>query len=96
MAVSSRELSTVDRLWASIADRIADMLPVTEGYLLQEEQHRTLAMAAMAVRDARSAVDPLIVADHLRRAATLLSQLLGVDQLDAMLNALFARFCVGK
>lgn len=96
MAVSNREPQTVDRLWTSIAHRLADMLPASEGYLLQEEQHRTLTAAAAAVRDATSAADPLIAADHLRRAATLLSQLLGVDQLDGMLDALFARFCVGK
>lgn len=96
LAVSSRRPKTIERLWTLLRHALADALPATEAYLLQEEQHSVLAAASRALNLAAQAVDPLIVADHLRHAAAHLSRLLGVDHIEAMLDALFSRFCVGK
>src|SRR3546814_3206432 len=40
--------------------------------------------------------DPLIVAERLRRARTALDRITGAAGTEAMLDALFSRFCIGK
>ena len=40
--------------------------------------------------------DPLILAEHLRAARTALARVTGEDATEAMLDALFGRFCIGK
>ena len=40
--------------------------------------------------------DPLLVAEHLRLARVALDALLGRTTTEQMLDALFARFCIGK
>ena len=94
--VSARLPASVETLWSLVASRFAGRLATAEGYLLGERQHVALREAAADVDRAAKAVDPLIAAEHLRHAARVLAALLGADPLDAMLDALFARFCVGK
>lgn len=96
IAVSSQIPETVDALWDRVAAAFAGEIALVEGYLLQDAQVAVLADAGAEVRSASAAIDPLICAEHLRRASERLSALLGVDQTEAMLDALFARFCVGK
>jgi tRNA modification GTPase len=79
-----------------IEETLAGALFGDEPYLLQASQRAGVSAAFTEVRAARSATDPLIVAEHLRTAGCRISELLGVDHVEAMLDALFARFCVGK
>ena len=51
--------------------------------------------AARALRDA-TVNDSLILAEQLRVAHARLGAILGIDATEAMLDALFGRFCIGK
>lgn len=96
LAVSAQVPETIERVWGEVARSLSTMIVATEGYLLQEVQRAAVARASSEIKDAHSSVDPLIAAEHLRLAAVALAGILGADQVDAMLDALFARFCVGK
>jgi tRNA modification GTPase len=96
VAVSARLPDTVDCLWERVGAALAGQVASAEGYLLQESQRAVLAGAARQVSAATSVGDPLVRAEHLRAAGSHLAALVGVDHTEAMLDALFARFCVGK
>lgn len=96
LAVSARLPATVALLWERIATILAGQIVMTEGYLLQEGQKEVLAQATGHVGAAIAAGDPLLRAEHLRLAGARLAALVGVDHTEAMLDALFSRFCVGK
>ena len=90
------EAETVERLWTLVGAAIKDAVQLTDSYLLQESQHAVLTDAAACVDWAIGVADPLVRAEHLRLAAGRLAALVGVDHTEAMLDALFSRFCVGK
>ena len=49
-----------------------------------------------AVGELAEDADPLILAERLRRARVGLARVTGEDATEAMLDALFGRFCIGK
>ena len=59
-------------------------------------QTECLGSAVGELRLAEDSVDPVIRAEHLRHALAALSRLTGHGETEEMLDALFARFCVGK
>ena len=73
-----------------IARRIAPRLGAAP------RQQRLLAGAAEDLRRAQELPPDELLADDLRRAATRLAELLGVTTDDHVLDAVFARFCIGK
>ena len=85
--------ASVERLWAVIERRAAAMLPGVDDLPLKALQRQACqrAVAQLALE-----ADPLIAAEQLRVAARELGTVLGVDATEAMLDALFSRFCLGK
>jgi tRNA modification GTPase len=95
MAVSGLTGAGVEELWDHLAGRAFDMVPHGSDVALNERQARHCREAAVALRDI-DANDELIVADSLRRAIAALSRVTGDTGVESMLDALFARFCIGK
>jgi tRNA modification GTPase len=94
LAVSIYDPASVERIWADIAHRTAGLIPATESYLLHEAQRGLIAEAADDLADCSS--DLLVRAESLRRASRALARIVGVDETEAVLDRLFARFCIGK
>lgn len=96
LAVSARLPGTIAALWALLADRAGAMLTIDGDMALRQTQRDRLAEAAAALDLAHRTNDLLIVAEQLRVATRPLAALLGKDATEAMLDALFGRFCLGK
>lgn len=94
LAVSVHDAGSVGAVWTEIERRGAVLLPTPESYLLHAAQ-RALVVDAAAALQARSP-DPLVHAEALRQASRSLARLVGVDETEAVLDRLFARFCIGK
>jgi tRNA modification GTPase len=59
-------------------------------------QVRLITSAHDAVAEARSHTDPVLAAESLRTAAHALGRLTGLIDPEAVLSAIFSRFCIGK
>lgn len=100
--VSAREGRGLTALRAALLDSVyADLRATEESPLvLRRRQARALRKAEeelAAFTIARSAGrPPEIAAVHLREATAALEELLGVVDVEDVLDALFSRFCVGK
>ena len=96
LAVSALRPESVDALWDMIAVRAEAIIPAPEQYLIHARQQDAVREAASLCVAAISERDPVLLAEGLRQAARILARLLGIDETEAMLDALFSRFCVGK
>ncbi|MGN6620145.1 MAG: tRNA uridine-5-carboxymethylaminomethyl(34) synthesis GTPase MnmE [Sphingomonas sp.] len=94
--VSAMTGDGVAALWRAIADRSRLLLPRLDQLVLNRRQRDECAAALAALRDAAGEDDMLIVAEHLRRARGALDRVTGASDTEAMLDALFGRFCIGK
>lgn len=94
LAVSAENQATVEAVWAEVERRALTLVPVPEGYLLHEA-HRAVLLNVEAELS-HHARDPLIRAEALRRTSRALGRLIGIDETEALLDRLFARFCIGK
>lgn len=96
IATSVYDPGSIDRLWSILATLAADHLGAGEGIYLHKRQ-RVLLLAAMEALSMMATVtDTLLHAEHLRIANRALGEILGRDATEAMLDALFGRFCLGK
>ncbi|MBX9795509.1 tRNA uridine-5-carboxymethylaminomethyl(34) synthesis GTPase MnmE [Sphingomonas sp.] len=96
LAVSAQRGEGMAALWQALAERAAALLP-REDQLALNVRQRALAEAALAALDAASAAtNPLIIAEELRAARRALDAITGAAGTEAMLDALFSRFCIGK
>ena len=68
-------------------------MPASGAVSLTRSQREVCAEAAASL-DLN--IDPLLAAEQLRSARRGIAALLGVDAPEAMLDALFGRFCIGK
>ena len=77
-----------------------DGLSGGESVLTRERHHGQIAKCLEAVRRAKagaeSAASPELVAVHLNEAQTALTELLGKDYGEALLDRIFSTFCIGK
>ncbi|HEX8389485.1 MAG TPA: tRNA uridine-5-carboxymethylaminomethyl(34) synthesis GTPase MnmE [Sphingomonas sp.] len=91
--VSRERPETVTTLWRLIAERARGLLPALDRPALNARArgHVGEAVAALEASD-----DPLILAEGLRSARVALARVTGEDATEAMLDALFGRFCIGK
>jgi tRNA modification GTPase len=94
LAVRQDDAGTVHRLWSTIAERAALLVPRADALPLRE-RHRALVAEAAAMLRMPSG-DPILLGEQCRRARVALSAILGVDATETMLDALFSRFCIGK
>lgn len=93
IAIRQDRPETVAQLWAEVERRAAGLLPAPDALPLKTRQREACRRAA-AELDLDP--DPLLAAEQLRSAAGDLGTILGLDATEAMLDALFGRFCIGK
>lgn len=96
IAVSAKTGEGLDALWAQLGERAGRLLPPTDVVALNRRQRDLCASAARAVREAAGEPDLLLVAEHFRSARRAFDAVTGRADVEAMLDALFARFCIGK
>jgi tRNA modification GTPase len=86
----------IEALKHAIIERAKALLP-KPGALALNARHRViLAQVFTELSDASASEDPLITAEHLRRARTKLDAITGRSGVEDMLDALFGAFCIGK
>jgi tRNA modification GTPase len=100
MGVSGLTGAGVPELVAAIGDRLAGRL-ATGGVMSRERHRKALCLAIEALESARSEVSggmprPELAAAELRRAAIAVSGLIGHVGVEALLDEIFASFCIGK
>ncbi|MEH3102916.1 MAG: tRNA uridine-5-carboxymethylaminomethyl(34) synthesis GTPase MnmE [Sphingomonas phyllosphaerae] len=93
--VSIHTPATIDALWSGIASRAARSLGDLSG-IVPHRRHRELIGRALVELRHIGGGDLLLDAEHLRIANLALGTILGRDATEAMLDALFGRFCLGK
>lgn len=96
IATSVADPASIDRLWAILAAQAGRLIGSGDGMHLRH-RHRVLVEDALIELSAAGAADDLLlIAEHLRIANRCLAAILGRDATEAMLDALFGRFCLGK
>jgi tRNA modification GTPase len=95
LAVSAETGAGVEQLWDLLVSRSAALIPGASDMALNQRQRAHCQEALEALNDL-SARDELVVADALRRANVALARITGDVGIEAMLDALFSRFCIGK
>ena len=95
LAVSAHRGESVERLWTAITSRAAALVPAPGTLALNNRQAGHCREACTALNDIQID-DDLVAADALRRANMALARITGDVGIDTMLDALFARFCIGK
>jgi tRNA modification GTPase len=96
VAVSAAEEIGLDGLWLELERRAAALVPRLDETVLNRRQSDLIAAAARHVEAASRATDPLILAEELRAARLAFDRVTGRADTEAMLDALFGRFCIGK
>lgn len=96
LATAIDDPASINALWTHLQQRAAEIIPASSGALLHREQRERVIRAHGSLTQATVETDLLLMAEQLRTARVDLASLLGVDATEAMLDALFARFCVGK
>ncbi|MBN8809045.1 MAG: tRNA uridine-5-carboxymethylaminomethyl(34) synthesis GTPase MnmE [Sphingomonas sp.] len=94
-AVSAMDATTIENLWRVIVDRCRTLLPVVNEIALnhRQAQHCRRALEALNIGDV---TDELVLAEALRAAHNALGAVTGHVGVEAMLDALFRNFCIGK
>ncbi|MEO5865784.1 MAG: tRNA uridine-5-carboxymethylaminomethyl(34) synthesis GTPase MnmE, partial [Sphingomonas sp.] len=86
----------VNAVWAALGSRAAAMLPPPDQIAVNARQRLLLANAAHCLAECAGERDTLLIAEHIRLALSAFDRLTGRADVEAMLDTLFARFCVGK
>jgi len=87
----------VEALLSALCAQVTHQVPSGEILISRERDRAALAEAAEVLELARDASLPLeVLAEHLRRASQSLARLTGAIGSEDVLDALFARFCIGK
>ncbi|PTS89998.1 tRNA uridine-5-carboxymethylaminomethyl(34) synthesis GTPase MnmE [Sphingomonas sp. HMWF008] len=95
VVVSARTGVGIDALWTLMAERAAKLLPEVDGVSVNQRQRTLLARCRADLAAARNG-DMLIVAEEIRRALRALDEIAGRSGIEDVLDAVFARFCIGK
>ncbi|WP_447727760.1 tRNA uridine-5-carboxymethylaminomethyl(34) synthesis GTPase MnmE [Sphingomonas koreensis] len=96
LAVSAQTGDGVAQLWDRIAVAARAMLPASDAIPLNRRQRELAALAATVLRSAGEGNDPLLIAEDLRHALRAFDRITGAADVEAMLDTLFGRFCIGK
>lgn len=86
----------IEALKRAIIERAKALLPKPGALALNARHREILAQVLTELSDAKASEDPLITAEHLRRARTMLDAITGRSGVEDMLDALFGAFCIGK
>jgi tRNA modification GTPase len=96
IAVSARTGQGLSALIDAIVRKAEGMVPMAGDYGLNRRQRAWLEVAAEALLGAQKERDELLIADWLRSVLGAFEALIGRADTEAMLDTLFARFCIGK
>lgn len=94
LSVSAISGEGVAALWELIAAHCAGLLSRGDAVIFNARQRALLTEALNEMRSRES--DPILLAESLRRARTYVDQITGSAGVEAMLDDLFGRFCIGK
>ena len=94
IAISAMTGEGLALLWSLIGAHAAELLPVETEMALNERQRFLLADCLRFLTSDDD--DLLIVAEHVRLALRRLDVVTGRSDVEAVLDQLFSRFCVGK
>jgi tRNA modification GTPase len=95
-AISIRGGSGVAALAKRIGEEAARLVPSSEQPALNERESGLLRACLESVERGAALDDPVLIAEELRLARNALDQIAGLSGVDALLDALFGRFCLGK
>jgi tRNA modification GTPase len=100
LAISCRTGLGFDRLLERLAAMARERLAGGESALVTRERHRAELAEARAALDrllaAPAGTELVLLAEELRLAVAALDRLTGRAGVDAVLDRIFARFCIGK
>lgn len=94
--VSAMTGAGLGALKRALVDQARRAMPKPGTAALNARQRLRLGEATEALCGAGTAADPLLIAEHLRRARAAFDALIGRSATEDMLDALFGRFCIGK
>ncbi|KUR77297.1 tRNA uridine-5-carboxymethylaminomethyl(34) synthesis GTPase MnmE [Novosphingobium sp. Fuku2-ISO-50] len=96
LRVSARTGEGLGELRAALIDAARRAMPAPGQAALNRRQAQCLGDARQALDGAARERDPLLAAECLRLARRAVDALVGRTDTEAMLDALFGRFCIGK
>lgn len=96
VALSAITGEGLEMLWAWLAQIAGRLLPPPDMMALNQRQRGLCLDAAGALRRAALQHDLLLLAEELRSARRALDAITGHAGVEAMLDAMFSRFCIGK
>ncbi len=96
LAVSAATGAGLDALWERMSMMAGALLPPPDLVALNARQRGLLLAASSALGHIHGESDWLLVAEHLRSALRAFDAITGRAGVEAMLDALFGRFCIGK
>ncbi len=96
LPISSTTGAGLDELLDRIAALCGKFLPGEDAIALNRRQAGLIGEAAVALRGAASAADLVIIAEELRVVRRAFDRITGRSGVEDLLDALFARFCLGK
>ncbi|ATY33117.1 tRNA uridine-5-carboxymethylaminomethyl(34) synthesis GTPase MnmE [Sphingomonas psychrotolerans] len=96
LAVSATTGAGLGALWARLGALAVALLPPLDLLALNRRQRELAQIAREALDCAALQQDPLLLAEELRAARGAFDAITGRADVEAMLDALFARFCIGK
>lgn len=98
LAISAQTGLGLERLFEEILERAKARLGDGSNALLTRERHRELLVTAAAcIASALIAESPLeVVAEDLREAGRAMGRIVGTVDVEHVLDAIFAQFCIGK
>ncbi|MGP1283023.1 MAG: tRNA uridine-5-carboxymethylaminomethyl(34) synthesis GTPase MnmE [Parasphingopyxis sp.] len=95
LAISAETGRGMEELRALLLERARAMLPREDQLALNHRQRQALRESVAALEDA-AAGDWILLVEAIRQARSVLDRLSGRGGVEDMLDALFARFCIGK
>ena len=96
IALSAVTGEGVPALWEAIEARATSLLPAEDQLALNARQRALCHRCRDALTQARVEQDLLLIAENLRVARVALDEITGRAGVESVLDALFARFCIGK
>lgn len=96
LSLSSLTGEGLAALWDAMERLAVDLLPPADEMALNARQKTLFQSAAQSLRAVALESDLLLVAEHLRSAMRAFDAVTGRAGVEAMLDALFGRFCIGK
>lgn len=96
VAVSAATGLGIVALWSALAGIADTLLPPPDLVALNQRQRGLCVAAAEALGRSADQTDLLLLAEELRTALRCFDAVTGRAGVEAMLDALFARFCIGK